>query len=469
MNAASAGDGGGSAANSDMVSPGWVVWSVKASPCALDDSARNASPGSLRTRSGGSSSSGSPDGSSVSAWRRSSSIWVASRCSAGSAGRKHVAHLLLRRRRAADEAADDLAEEQLGPRARRVDADPQPRDVDALGHHQDRDEPGPGPVREAGDPRGGVRRVARHDLGPLAGDPLEPGGERLRVLLVGGDHEAAGVRMVAGADALQSQHGVAQDVGDPVAVGVERGAQAAGGLRGAEADAEVGGAAAAVGHPLHVAVDEVEGDRAADAVEQRVGVAVREVGLGEPVRVVGDPRDRAVVGPERRAGEQQPEARARERLDGAPPPRRLLPHVVRLVGDQQRGRLRAAAPVDAGPGGHGLVGHGDAVAVARLRSRAVRPVRLEVEAVAGGVGGPLARDVRRRRDDGDARDAALGEHPVRDVEAERRLAGRGRGRGEERVAGVGEQVGRGRLLPGAQRSVGRPGRRGQAGGSFRER
>ncbi len=87
VNAASAGDGGGSAANSDIVSPGCVVSSISASPCALDESARNASPGSERTRSAA-SSSGSPLGSSVSAWRRSSSTCAASRLSVGSAGRK---------------------------------------------------------------------------------------------------------------------------------------------------------------------------------------------------------------------------------------------------------------------------------------------------------------------------------------------------------------------------------------------
>jgi hypothetical protein len=68
-------------------------------------------------------------------------------------------------------------------------------------------------------------------------------------------------------------------VGDPVAVGVERCAQAARRLGRRQADAEVGRAATAVRHPLHVAVDQVERDRAADVVEQRVRVPVGVVGL----------------------------------------------------------------------------------------------------------------------------------------------------------------------------------------------
>ena len=47
---------------------------------------------------------------------------------------------------------------------RRVDADAQPRDVDALGDHQHRHEPAPRAGGEARDPRRGVGRVGGHDL-----------------------------------------------------------------------------------------------------------------------------------------------------------------------------------------------------------------------------------------------------------------------------------------------------------------
>ncbi len=107
-----------------------------------------------------------------------------------------------------------------------------------------------------------------------------------------------------------------QHVRDPVAVGVERRAQPPRRLGGGQPDREVGAAPPPVRHPLHLAVVEVERDRPADVVEQRVGVAVGEVGLRDAVGVVADPRDRRVVRAERRAREQQPEARGAERLDG---------------------------------------------------------------------------------------------------------------------------------------------------------
>jgi hypothetical protein len=55
-----------------------------------------------------------------------------------------------------------------------------------------------------------------------------------------------------------------------------------------------------------------------------------------------------------------------ERLLRAAPPGGELAHVVRLVGDQQRGRLGATPAVHRGPGGERGVGDGDAVAIARL-------------------------------------------------------------------------------------------------------
>ena len=269
-------------------------------------------------------------------------------------------------------------------------------------------------------------------------------------------HEPAGLGVRAGAQVGEAGVGVAQHVGDPVALRVERRAQAAGGLGGGQPDGEVGVAAAAVGHPLHVAVVGVERHGAADAVQQRVGVAVGVVGGRDAVLVVGDPRDRRVVGAERGAGQQQSKARALERRLRAAPPRGLVAHVVRLVGQQQRRDLFAAAAMHLRPRSERLVGDRDAVAVARLGAGGVRAVGLDVEPVAGGVGGPLAGDVGGRRHDADPPDPALGEHPVRDVEPERRLARRRGGGGEERTSGMGEHGRDGLLLPAAQGAAGGP-------------
>jgi hypothetical protein len=278
------------------------------------------------------------------------------------------------------------------------------------------------------------------------------------VLLVGGDHEPARVVMGAGPQVDQLAVGVGEHVADPVALRVERGAQAAGGLRGGQRDREVRAAAAAVGDPFHVAVVGVEGDGAADAVDQRLRVPVGVVGPRDAVVVVGHPRDRGVVRAERRAGEQQPEAGALERRLRAAAPRGELAHVVGLVGDQQGRQLRAPAAVDAGPGGERRVGDRDAVAVPGLGAGGVGPVGLEVDPVTGRVGRPLAADVGGGGDDGDARHAARLEHPVRDAEAERGLAGGGRGGREERVGAVGLDGLQRLLLPGAERPGGGPGR-----------
>ena len=256
--------------------------------------------------------------------------------------------------------------------------------------------------------------------------------------------------MVAGADRPQLLVGVAQHVRDPVALRVQGRAQPPRGLRRGQHDVEVRAPDPSVADPLHVAAVGVEGHRPADAVDQRLRVAVVVVRARDALVVVRDPRDRRVVRAEGRAREQQPEPGARERVDGRAPPGRVLAHVVRLVGDQQRRALRAAALVHRGARGHGRVRDRHAVPVTRLGPGRVGPVGLELDAVARGVERPLAADVGRRRHDGDARDAPLGQHPVGDVQAEGGLAGRGRGRRQEGVAGVGEDLGRGGLLPRAQ-------------------
>ena len=90
----------------------------------------------------------------------------------------------------------------------------------------------------------GVRRVGGHDLGPLAGDAREPVGEPLGVLLVGRDHEAAGVRVLAGAqvDAAarrrRAARGAIQSPSGSSAVRSRRAASA-----GGQDDVEVGACA----------------------------------------------------------------------------------------------------------------------------------------------------------------------------------------------------------------------------------
>jgi hypothetical protein len=137
---------------------------------------------------------------------------------------------------------------------------------------------------------------------------------------------------------------------------------------------------------------------------------------------------------------------------------------MRLVGDEQsappaRLAMRRRA------GRHRLVGHGEPVPVGGLGAVGVRPVGLEVEPDTRRVGGPLAADVRRRGDDRDAIDAAVGHEQMGDPQPERRLAGGGRRCGEEAPAGTLEDPLERLRLPRAQRPRGGP--RGDAGGRER--
>ena len=210
--------------------------------------------------------------------------------------------------------------------------------------------------------------------------------------------------MAVGAHLAQPGVGVAQHVAHPLALRGERRPQPPRRFRPRQGDVEVTAAQPTVGDPLHLAVVGQEGDRPADPVAERLRVAVDVVGAADAVLVVGDPGDRRVVGAERRAGEQQPEAGAVEGAAGAQAPGGLVAHVVGLVGDQQGRPAGGGVAVGVRPGGDRLVGDGDAVEVGRLGPVGVRPVRLEVDPVAGRVGGPLAADVGGRPDDDDARD-----------------------------------------------------------------
>ena len=91
------------------------------------------------------------------------------------------------------EAADRLREVQRRRRARGVDPDGEPRHVDALGHHSDRDHPPLGRRAEPRDPLRGPGLVGQDERRRRAGDVGEDRGVGAGSGLVGGDDEAAGV------------------------------------------------------------------------------------------------------------------------------------------------------------------------------------------------------------------------------------------------------------------------------------
>ena len=410
---------------------------------------------------------GSPASSGSSAWRRSSSTVAASCLSRGSDGRNTQLICSPRPGRAADEAPDDLAEEQLRPRGGGVDADAQARDVDALGDHQHRHEPRLPRRGERGDPPRGVRVVGGDDRRPRAGQPLAAASASCSACSLSAAITSPPASGCSPARSSPSRRSASRSTcGDPVALRVQRRAQPPRRLGRGQDDGEVGVAAAAVGHPLHVAVVGAERDGAADAVVQRLRVGVGVVGARDAVVVVGDPRDRGVVA-------SGTACRTAAASAGPPrtPRRRVVPQAacspmwcgssaISSVGHRAR-----AAAVHGRAGGDGLVGDGDAVAVARLRAPrrwgGWARGRCRSAPRRPPTGGRCGSSARRPRP---AARAPADEHPVRDVQPEGRLARRGRRGGQERLALVALE-----RAPWPRPATRAAGRSAGQGGSGRER
>ena len=180
--------------------------------------------------------------------------------------------------------------------------------------------------------------------------------------------------------------------------------------------------------PLQHAVVGDEGDRAADAVAHRVGIAVGDVGRGDPV-VVAHARDRALIRAEGRAREQQPARGRPERVREALAPREFFAEMVGLVGDDER-RAAALARPPLGHARHSRVGDRHAAEVARRAQ--LRRVGHEMDPHPRGGTRPLARERRGRADDGDAPDGAALQLLARVLQRRARLARARRGRDQER-------------------------------------
>ena len=223
-------------------------------------------------------------------------------------------------------------------------------------------------------------------------------GDAARVLLVGRDHEPAGVGLLA-AHLGQPVVRRAQHAREPVALERQRGPQALARARRVEAVVERRRVDRAVRRrPLHLAVRAREVDRPHDAaVGERVAVAVLEVGHGL-VAAVGDERDRARVGAERRARQRQAPTRRREGLLDRGAPRALVGGVVQLV-EARRRRPCASRAQQRRARRDLLVGGDDPVHVGREAPVGRRPGRVEVQRERRGRTRPLHLQVRGRRDD----------------------------------------------------------------------
>ena len=248
-----------------------------------------------------------------------------------------------------DEAADGLREVQRRGGDGGVDADRQPWHVDALGDHPHRDHPAVVAVGERRDPLRGGLLVGEHHDRLAAGELGQQPGVGTGGVLVGGDHQPAGVRDVTTylGEALVRRR---QHRRHPGAVRVQRGAQRLRGhVLGQRLAQPRGHLVAGAGAPLHLAAVGHEQHRPHDVVGQRVGVAVGVVGDAArhavPAGGVGDERDRVDVGAERRAGQGEPPLRRLERLAHRVAPRHRVAGVVHLVEDHQGLEPLGADPV----------------------------------------------------------------------------------------------------------------------------
>ncbi len=358
------------------------------------------------------------------------------------------------------EAAHGLGEEERGRGGGGVDAHAQAGDVDAFRHHAHGHQPAVLGGRELLDLLGRAGIVGQDDRGALAGDVAQVAGVGPGGLVVGGDHQAAGVGH-APAHLGEAAVGGLHDLADPVALGVERGPPRLGELVLGERRAERrGDLVAGAGAPLHLARVRQEDDRTHDAVVEGGAVAVGVVGDAalEALRVllVGDERDRVVVGPERRAGQLQPARGGLERLAHAVAPRLGVARVVDLVEDDQGLAVFCARPVQGRVHGDLRVGDRHPDVVARGRALAVLELGVDADAHLPGGVGPLALEVLGGGHDRDRLDHPVGEQLAGDAQGVGRLARARRRHGEEVTRLTpGVEVER-LLLPGTQLRGGAP-------------
>ena len=338
----------------------------------------------------------------------------------------------------------------------RVDPDGQPRHVDALGDHPDRDHPAR--VGRRRTRRSAWTRAFSSDRTTVGFSPLiavQQRGVGPRGVLVGGDDQAAGVGHVA-PDLGQPAVGRGQHGRDPVALAGR--ARSAGlrrevlGQRLAEPGRHL---VAGPGAPAHLAGVGHEQHRPDDVVAQGVAVAVGVVGdrarHAVAAGLVSHERDRVDVGAERRAGQGQPPGGGVERLAHRLAPRQRITGVVHLVEDHQGPEAlhpdphRQRVHRDAG------VGDRDAEEVAGGLPRPGGEGRVDRDPGPRGRLGPLELEVLGRRHHDDPVDDPAPEQLGGDRQRERGLAGAGR-RDREEVARA-----RGRSTRSARRSARRAG------------
>ncbi len=325
-----------------------------------------------------------------------------------------------------DEPAHGLREEQRRAHAGGVDADGQPGDVHALGHHPDGHHPAVAGVREGGDLPAGAGVIGEHHDRPGPADPAQQGCVGPGVRVITGDDQAARVGH-APPHLGEPAVGGLQDALHPFALWVQCGPPGLGELIGEHGRAQgAGDLVTGPGPPAHLAGVGQEDDRADHAVVEGRPVAVDIVGHAAPaavgVRRVGHERDRVGVAAERGAGEGQPAPRGLERLADRVTPGERVARVVDLVEDHQGAPVHRALPVQDRVRGDLCVGHrhpGEVGGGPALRV-AVGGVQGDADVVRGLR--PLVLEVLGGGDHGDRGDLPAGQQFSGDGQRPGRLA-----------------------------------------------
>jgi hypothetical protein len=176
--------------------------------------------------------------------------------------------------------------------------------------------------------------------------------------------------------------------------------------------------------------------------------AQRTVGVGQVV----DERDRVVVAAERGAGQGQPANGRLEGLLDRVPPAAGVPGVVHLVEHDQGAPVLGAGPVQQRVRGDTGVGDRDAGVVRGGASGRVAEVRVDGHPDLGRGLRPLLLEVLGGRHHGDRVDHPVGAQLGGHAQREGRLAGPGRGHGQEVLRGRGQVAGQRAALPGPERA-----------------
>lgn len=265
-----------------------------------------------------------------------------------------------------------------------------------------------------------------------------------RLVLIGGDDQAARIGHTGGAQLSQPGVGGNEHLRHPVARGVQGGAPGPSGVFGAERLTQAGGVlVAGAVTPVRLTGVGEEDHGPHHAVGERLGVTVGVIGarLLESgfIGLIGDERNLGIVAAEGRTGQRESSGRIPEGLLDRLTPALRITGVVDLVHDHQRAPVRGAHPMLERMRGHLRIGHHHTVVVRGGRAGRIGEVGVELNAHPRRRPGPLMLEVLGRRDDRHLIDGAVGQQFRRHTQRESRLTG-ARGGNRKKIARLARQI-----------------------------